>query len=414
MPPPSPAPCLLTLVLCTLSIGSAAPAQQRARLGHGAADWIATQEGSTWDYLRSISSEVQQRPAETAIQYSVQGTYRRLDGHRWHLVACSVGGAHCYEHWSTEVAGWVVEHSPCANEQSVAGDSACLLAAPVGAVTEWRWSSPYRRNPLRILGADVAGTATGDETFACTARLQDIDAEVAVPAGTFRTVHIRITRIGDAGHAQEDLWFARGIGVVRAERIAGDRREVTELHRFRAGRDHAELRSSQLQFQAPPDWLWSPKGPVPVRWLDRGAVSVAFGGRIALLGAGATMRAVLVGGNGVQALGPEAWAWSAFCGGLPRQWRRPTDLLHLAAMLHAERLQLTGIHLVPERNEVRLTGFQGSTPRAFRIRLQGDAPAIEDEVAEAPSRAGEPTPAEPILPAAGRLPAGLLPGVRGR
>ncbi len=131
-------------------------------------------------------------------------------------------------------------------------------------VYEHRCEHPARRGtidldavPLRVVALPLPADARW-HGFGCLANGDDVHADwlhqttllardvaVAVPAGEFRAVHVRIRSTRGQSSRERELWLAPGTGIVREELRADGAREVRRLTAFEPGRDvrRAELRA---------------------------------------------------------------------------------------------------------------------------------------------------------------------------
>ena len=314
---------------------------QRQVLRHDAAAYVCTEEGTNWTYLRTTTPDgAIGGGAQAIVSVGEFGTYRRADGSRWHLVAQRAGERQLrQEHWNTEGPGLLVVNGLLAMEGHAKGTlstaTACLLAAPVGAVTAWNWNEDRKEGTVEVRAAVLA-----------------FDEQVKVPVGTFRAVHVQIAELAD-DVVKTDLWFARGTGLVRSVRQTKDHTEVTELTKFTPGSDQTELRLSTLQMLAPPDWLWSKRGAATITWFDREPTSVLFGGRFALINNHGTWHCAFVDVGRCLPISAAAIDWREIQQGRPTYGNKV--LMQASARLYMAERQLFAPEIDIEADEQRGT-----------------------------------------------------------
>ncbi len=181
--------------------------------------------------------------------------------HVVHQVLVLDGNASGFEYWSADDRG-VYRHAALRGGPAVAefqplaagGPWTRVVALPLGTETAWTTTAVATREVDRVVaaGGAAAGGRTENVALDQRAELVAAAAEVRVPAGTFRAVHVRIVPaaaggaagdMGDAGVAGdagvvEQLWFAPGVGIVRATRDHGGvTTESMELRSSTPGRE---------------------------------------------------------------------------------------------------------------------------------------------------------------------------------
>lgn len=344
-----------TIAFAALLSGSAGA--QRQVLRHDAAAYVCTEEGTNWTYLRTTTPDgAVGGGAKAIVNVGVFGTYRRADGSRWHLVAQRAGERNLlHEHWNTEGPGLLVVKGLLAMEGRTKGNvsarTACLLAAPVGAVTAWNWDEDRKEETVEVRAAVLA-----------------FDEQVKVPAGTFRAVHVQIAEL-TSDVVKTDLWFARGTGLVRSVRQAKDRTEVTELTKFVPGSDQTELRLATLQMLAPPDWMWSKRGAATITWFEQEITSVQFGGRFAILDNLGTRHCVFVDVGRCLPISTAAIDWREIQPGLPTNGAEL--LMKASARLYAAEHQLfaPGIEIEADGRRGTLQARDAKGRRQFDLEM---------------------------------------------
>lgn len=191
------------------------------------------------------------------------------------------------EYWSAGPDGLLQHDNAYIGGRGVAASGAMRwLAAPVGAVTRWEWDSQ--------MGCQVEGGAAmpDPETLRVhhAAELVAFDETVTVPAGTFHCAHVRVTetnRDWPQPHTIE-LWFGRGVGVVRRvdsqigtrELIAfapgepvGDREAALQQALAAAGTGNVFRRVEWLDHG---EWCCHVHGDFAVVWQGEGAPPRCF------------------------------------------------------------------------------------------------------------------------------------------
>jgi hypothetical protein len=281
-------------------LGAFTTAQQGA---NAIADWVPVAEGTEWQYRTLTTAAKGLPPTESRQAVGVLGSYRSNDGRR-HLVRTTNGARKAtHEHWQLHRDGLLTWSSCVPGAISAADEDAPprrLMAGPVGGVSQWTWTEP----------SETARDGTGQDPWIWTARLVAYEEPVAVPAGTWPAVHVAAEgRRADAVRLRQ-AWYVRGVGLVRDDYRSGDWHCRRELLAFRPGADATALRAAMLQVQLPNEWLWSPRGPAHIEWLDVGVESLVLPGRFALLDTAGVRRCAFVGLERVVPLDPaDAGAW---------------------------------------------------------------------------------------------------------
>ncbi len=332
------------LLTSILVLAGAAAAQHRAAPRHDGGAYVPTGEGAAWEYAVTIVPPDDRTPGQSTVVYRLIGSYRDADDVRWHLVAREESSRRRWEEWRVDGRGLAVRAAT-----AEAPPIRLPLAAPVGAVSTWRWQFTDAKGDFDVEAHLVAPLET-----------------ITVPAGTFDAVHVANA---GARSEPEDLWFARGIGLVRRE-CAGSNpgeRERHELRRFQPGTDGAATRSSLLQMLAPAEWLAAPAGKLRIEWLDDGMPSVAFQGRFAILDNGSSRRAVYLADDGSKCfeVTPDT------------DWREiealglPFSVPRLAARLEAKRRGMYQVAYEGDGWRLRVHGKAAGEPAEFSLRTIG-------------------------------------------
>jgi hypothetical protein len=320
-----------------LLVGAAAVAQQ-AR-SNTAAAYVPLVEGTAWHY-RTFTSHADLPPTESRYAVGVLGSY--LDGTDQHFLVRLMHGSttEAYEHWQLHRDGLLTWR--CGGLAIGAADISVAperpLAAPVGAVNEWKYHT--RVAPVR--------DREEPEPWVWTARIVAYEEPVAVPAGAWPAVHV----VANGSRRDEtscmEAWYVRGIGLVRSDTRTGTMHERRELLRFEPGVDATPLRLALLQVQLPVDWLWSQHGPARIEWLDQGIESLCLPGRFALLDAGGARRCAFVALDQVVPLDvADASAWQGLLTRTARQGDPPTTAtfgrLLARTLAHSQGLRIAAI-----------------------------------------------------------------------
>lgn len=233
--------------------------------------------------------------------------------------------------------------------RGVGGVDARLLPAPVGATTQWEWNEQ--------LSYQTSGDGPGPDPETTRvhhlAKLLAIDEVVTVPAGIYKAVHVRIAATG-ANVYTRDLWFARGVGIVKDEHTSRDTHQVRALTAFAPGARSTFDPEAVLQGyrKATPQQAAS-----TVEWVPVGDEACYARGRFAILRDGDTATCAHVTQDGVVTFAPDDKAfWTRMLTVLAGERSEPqaagrfggtTDAMQLtwfarlAARLHALVLHCT-------------------------------------------------------------------------
>lgn len=211
--------------------------------------WLPLRPGATWVYDVAVGGNVRRVSWRVTGSAEVGGAEaaRRV----WQ-VHVTDGERDCFVYFASDrdgvrrFANAIVLNMPGLDP---AGPAALLLPGPVGIETRWRTAE----REVLVAGAhtDLDPTVVlppepNDEREAATlpldGTLRDPSARVVVPAGTFVAAHVRLEQEREAGRTvrAEELWFARGPGIVRRELHDGSSRVVAELVSFTPGAPAAD------------------------------------------------------------------------------------------------------------------------------------------------------------------------------
>ena len=297
MPIPTHSQQLCTALLLAAVVPAQAAAQPQAdarAIDNHSAAFFPLKEGAHWRYHTEKTSIKELAPTKSKLDFDVIGSYRR-DNTTLFLVR-TAGEVLRFEHWALDPSGLQIfpgKHYEQISTQDAATEPRIPLACPVGAVYSWEWTEGVRPDQWRW-----------------QARLEDYTTKVTVPAGTFDCVYIQGTGTNGPDKGTRDFWYARGVGCVKEVIELGEFRELRELAAFEPGRDCNDIRRGMLEFQLPPNWMWSANGPTAVQWLDSGVESLALPGRFALLDDGTNRRCAFVDARGARmfdATDSKAW-----------------------------------------------------------------------------------------------------------
>lgn len=168
----------------------------RADEGQGPQAWLPMQRGATWHYqvtgpdgewtyTESASGSVRRDNRE----YHLLVTHRASADHsdsRTRLLACDERGIWQDQAWEHALNGYTQPYS-CS-----------LLPTPVRTDATWHWRYGGQELDLQFEAKVIAANEP------CT-----------VPAGTYRAAHVRATTTRGDTALVEDMWYARGVGLVR-------------------------------------------------------------------------------------------------------------------------------------------------------------------------------------------------------
>lgn len=159
-----------------------------------------------------------------------------------------------------------------------------LLATPVGVEREWRWQTT-----VGCQTAVMEGQAPPPREFEVeqhVGRLLGTDVQVVVPAGTFLCVHVRLeSDWPTVGSSAEELWFARGVGIVRSVKTEPrGARTTAELRTFRLGR--AVVREPRAQLLRCLDAQYGSRTDLDIAWPEMERFAFELHGRIAVVRVG--------------------------------------------------------------------------------------------------------------------------------
>lgn len=341
---PLPLPIAPAGLLAMLLAAAPASAQRPKAPRHDAAAFVPCAEGATWSYRETTRQRATGETGEAIRTLRVLDRFRDGDGAERYLVACDADGGLRYEQWSVGAGFEVQRHK---------GDDGYrerLLAAPVGAISGWSWEITTRKATQLVEASLIAP-----------------DDSVTVKAGTFRATHVRIA---DGGEDRRDLWFARDVGLVLVESVAGDTELRRELVEFTPGADRTVERESLLLMMAPPNWFAGAGGRCRIAWVRDGEASAAFAGRFAIVDNGETRRSVYVDEGGVvEVLPTSATDWNRFA----IFGRRPPDgwITQMATQLQVRRLVVYRTETVAdEPTRVVMAGLRDQSPVKVTGRLE--------------------------------------------
>ncbi len=253
--PPKPLALLLPLLVVPLS------AQERpAPLPTDAAAYLPATPGTAWEWRVSVTGGKQEQP-DRAVTAIVWGSVPAQNGGE----GVQIGERHGKRvSWSYQQATgdglYELSNAYKAGIRGVGGRRTRLLPAPIGSETRWEWEEV---TPVQTM----AGAPQPDpETLKVRYRseLVALDESITVPAGTYRTLHVRQQSEGRWGRNTTDFFWAPGVGLVRQVDRHGERVQTRELVAFRPGAAAPATVDREAVAQA---WAGD---DVPLEWLERG------------------------------------------------------------------------------------------------------------------------------------------------
>ncbi|MHC4897040.1 MAG: hypothetical protein ACYTGW_08030 [Planctomycetota bacterium] len=192
-------------------------------------------EDATWQYRDTGGAE----GTPVACEYRCLGRVAVKDGTCYEL-SYRRGKYRNWEYWASNKNGVFRFHRGyLGGWRGVARNRAPqrILAGPVGATLTWKWTE--MGSVQTMAGAPQPDRETLKIHY--TARIEEMQDKVKVPAGEFTAVRLRIT---SKGFYVTDMtwWFAKGVGPVkRLEKGRGDNPDrVFELTKFTPGIDVQE------------------------------------------------------------------------------------------------------------------------------------------------------------------------------
>jgi hypothetical protein len=186
--------------------------------------------GNVWTYAQTSDGN-NVTIKETAIRF----VEVKPHVHALEIKAEYSGGYEGYLYRGQDEHGFLSYHNSAMRGPGVDGHSAPILLAkmPFTKGLAWTWSEPFR--------GQTAGNVTQRDLERMTthksAKIVSDNAEITVPAGTYRTVHVRVLAESEAGGARtEDQWFAFGVGLVKTSYTTDGRTTDRVLMAFTPGK----------------------------------------------------------------------------------------------------------------------------------------------------------------------------------
>ncbi|MEX2244717.1 MAG: hypothetical protein WD716_12845 [Fimbriimonadaceae bacterium] len=145
------------------------------------------------------------------------------------------GGYEGYLYFGQNEEGFLSYFNSEMRGPGVDRQSAPILLAkmPFTKGLAWTWSEPFRGQT----SGEVTQRDLDRMTTHKTANIVSENEKVTVPAGTYRTVHIRVHAESEASGARtEDHWFAFGVGLVKSSYTTDGRATERVLMAFTPGK----------------------------------------------------------------------------------------------------------------------------------------------------------------------------------
>jgi len=217
-------------ILISLLFMGAANSQEKPALKAAESSYYPLAEDATWVYRDTGGAEG--KPVEC--QYTCLGRVAVKGGTCFEL-AYRRGKYRNYEYWSSGKGGVFRFHRGYLGGWRGVNRNRKpqrILAGPVGATLTWEWTEAG--SVQTMAGAPQPDPETLKIFY--TARIEEMQDKIKVPAGEFTAVRVRITT---KGFYASDItwWFAKNVGPVkRLEKGRGDNPDrVFELIKFTPG-----------------------------------------------------------------------------------------------------------------------------------------------------------------------------------
>jgi hypothetical protein len=247
-------------------------------------EWVytVTRDGNTHEIVRRVMGSTV-LPSGTGTATTIQ--------------QCLVldGANSGFEYWSNDARGLHRHPGTRGIGLPDVGDAGAtrMVALPLGTETTWPTTAAERRTTERVApagpGGPAAGAAGGKNRRTMLDKrgeLLETAAAVTVPAGTFRAVHVRLAPAADGTDDTEveHVWFAAGVGIVRATREQGGKAiEVAELQRWKREQAESDPEQALRTFLAK-DANVTSLGPVQATtWLEPSPREVWLSGRFVVV-----------------------------------------------------------------------------------------------------------------------------------
>jgi hypothetical protein len=240
--------------------GAATPAQGREE------PLLPLEPGAEWVY------DVVRDGAKTQVTRRAMASTPvadRDDAAAMHQVFVRDGEASGFEYWSADAKGlWRHPGTRGLELPDHEGGAAVtrVVALPLGAETRWETVGQQLRVADRVVRGGAVGGRSKRVVQTMRCELVDPAAAVEVPGGRFVAVHVRLSpdpqaenaspqvqdgRQEDPDRTVEDLWFARGTGLVkRTVQLGGKSVETAELRSFTKGRAEVPAQQALATFLA--------------------------------------------------------------------------------------------------------------------------------------------------------------------
>lgn len=335
-------------------------------------DLMPLQVGSEWVYDATVTSLARSKPVRSTV--TAEAKCVLADGREVHQLRVETADEKSphFEAWSVGDDGITRFLAVDARRRgAIAFDATPLawLRLPGKAGSQWQWQGKH----------DIA-VAFPERGWTHVAEIVAGEELVAVPAGSFRAVHVRVVSSHD-GQAQlhRDLWFAPNVGIVREQHRDAEMSFQRELVAFRTAKQDREARLRQeidkdLMNPATPAWNNTPF----VQWIEDGPEALLLPGALAVVRTDVGAKLWFVGADSVHALQANQATTlapvmrEAFGTAMPPVDAPIESLARLLARAEAARLGFARIREVP----VTLAPPRAPSNRSHRraaVEVQGGA-----------------------------------------
>lgn len=363
----------------------------------GDSSWLAA--GTRWHYLvtqrgaglvSNDSVNSQATPATVAAEMTVthECVVTLTSGEQLHQLRVQEGelGPATLELWSitdTQVLQHATRTVAQRGQPDLAAKPMQLWSVNRGEQTAgqaWQWIGPRNELPGPAASGNAADALaqikeTGGEPALWRHQAETLGLEdVVVPAGRFAAQHVRMRSERDGEPTQlRDLWFAKGVGVVKEVRASGSHQRTQQLQSY-SGQPHADterlLRHLDEEQRSPKVAAFN--NAPRISWLQAGPEALLIAGRIAVVHTDSWQKCYLVGEDRIRSFDPTdastmaPMAMMAFASksALPPEGAALPALALLLARSIAALHQFGHVHEVPvtlpPKPELRQGGRLGS------------------------------------------------------
>ena len=179
--------------------------------------YAVTQPENSYEVTKEVMGFVDVNAGKAAEIKSVYGKYENYEYLR-------TDGVGLYSHYNRLIQG------PGVDEIS---KPLPLLDGPVRAGATFRWFAPWRGQTA----GDVSEEKIKSWGYNCTAKVISVNAEIEVPAGTFKTIHVSHEAInGEGNRYTSEYWISPKVGMVKrvTNSDTGVREEVLKAFTIRS------------------------------------------------------------------------------------------------------------------------------------------------------------------------------------